>query len=101
MFVASSSVGEIPSLQGMASKEPYVGHSSKYSFCVGCSLDNERHFLLTNLNFAHLPEVNLKSHLNASGANQYFSATTVACSFILQPYLSQICLAYVCCLSII
>lgn len=45
---------KIPSLQGMAAKKPYVGHSSKYSSCIGLSLGNQRHLWLTNLNFTPL-----------------------------------------------
>jgi len=48
LFVLSLSVGEIPSLQGMAAKEPYVGHSAKYSSCVGRSLDDQRRSWMTN-----------------------------------------------------
>lgn len=76
-------MGEIPSLRGMAAKEPYVGHSSKYSSCVGRSLHGQRHSWLTNLNFAPLSNLKPKSHLNTSGANQSFSATAVACACIL------------------
>lgn len=90
-------MGEIPSLQGIAVKEPYVGHRYKYSSCVGCLLGDQRHFWLTNLKFAPLSNLNLKSHLNASGANLYF------CCFchLLVYFITQMCLAYECCLNII
>lgn len=71
-------MGEIPSLPGMAAKGLYVEHSSKYSSCVGRLLDDQRHSWLTNLYFAPFSNLKPKSHLNASGADRYFSGTAVA-----------------------
>lgn len=42
---------KIPSLLGMAARELYVGHSSKYASYVGHLLNNQRRSWLTNLNF--------------------------------------------------
>lgn len=47
----SSRMAEIPFLQGMAAKaakELYVGHSSKFFSCIGCSLTAQRHLWLAN-----------------------------------------------------
>lgn len=75
--VVSSRVREIRSLQGMAAKEPYVGHDSKYSSCVGRSLDDQRRLWLTNLNFAPLSKT--KTPLECQWCQSVFFCYSLAC----------------------
>lgn len=68
---------KIPFLQGMAARELYVGHSSKYASYVGRLLNNLRRSWLTNLNFAPLSKTR-KPH-ECQGCQSVFFCYSVAC----------------------